>query len=132
MRALPVAPSMSFTEGQSMAKKVTVTLVDDYDGESRADETVYFSIDGNDFEIDLSNENAGNLREALEPWTDKARKVGRSKRNGKASAAGHTRVVADREQSTAIRDWARAQGHQVSSRGRIPAEIVDAYQRARN
>ncbi|MET8431123.1 histone-like nucleoid-structuring protein Lsr2, partial [Nocardia sp. NPDC004860] len=47
-----------------MAKKVTVTLVDDYDGKSKADETVFFSIDGNDFEIDLSNKNAGKLREA--------------------------------------------------------------------
>ncbi|MEU6583050.1 Lsr2 family protein [Nocardia sp. NPDC046763] len=115
-----------------MAKKVTVTLVDDYDGESKADETVFFSIDGNDFEIDLSNKNAGKLREALEPWTDKARKVGRSKRTGKVAAGGRTRPAVDREESTAIREWARAQGHQVSSRGRIPAEIVDSYQRAKN
>ncbi|APB01142.1 histone-like nucleoid-structuring protein Lsr2 [Nocardia seriolae] len=113
-----------------MAKKVTVTLVDDYDGESKADETVFFSIDGNDYEIDLSNKNAGKLRESLETWTEKARKVGRSKR--KVAAGGRTRPAVDREESTAIREWARAQGHQVSSRGRIPAEIVDAYQRAKN
>ncbi|MVU75688.1 Lsr2 family protein [Nocardia sp. ET3-3] len=113
-----------------MAKKVTVTLVDDYDGESKADETVFFSIDGNDYEIDLSNKNAGKLRESLEQWTEKARKVGRSKRT--KVAAGRTRPAVDREESTAIREWARAQGHQVSSRGRIPAEIVDAYQRAKN
>ncbi|MFE3102066.1 histone-like nucleoid-structuring protein Lsr2 [Nocardia tengchongensis] len=114
-----------------MAKKVTVTLVDDYDGESKADETVFFSIDGNDFEIDLSNKNAGKLREALEPWSEKARKVGRSTKR-KVAAAGRTRPAVDREESTAIREWARAQGHQVSSRGRIPAEIVEAYQRAKN
>lgn len=112
-----------------MAKKVTVTLVDDYDGESKADETVFFSVDGNDYEIDLSNKNAGKLRESLEEWTEKARKVGRSKR--KAVATGRTRPAVDREESTAIREWARAQGHQVSSRGRIPAEIVEAYQRAK-
>ncbi|QLY30611.1 histone-like nucleoid-structuring protein Lsr2 [Nocardia huaxiensis] len=115
-----------------MAKKVTVTLVDDYDGESKADETVFFSIDGSDYEIDLSIKNAGKLRESLEPWTEKARKVGRSKRGGKAGVvAGRTRPAVDREESTAIREWARAQGHQVSSRGRIPAEIVEAYQRAK-
>ncbi|MEV6774174.1 Lsr2 family protein [Nocardia sp. NPDC051030] len=113
-----------------MAKKVTVTLVDDYDGESKADETVFFSIDGNEYEIDLSIKNAGKLRESLEPWTDKARKVGRSKRKVTA-AGGRTRPAVDREESTAIREWARAQGHQVSSRGRIPAEIVEAYQRAK-
>ncbi|MFE3191008.1 Lsr2 family protein [Nocardia sp. NPDC059240] len=115
-----------------MAKKVTVTLVDDYDGESKADETVFFSIDGNDYEIDLSNKNAGKLRESLESWTEKARKVGRSKRGSTKVAPGRTRPAVDREESTAIREWARAQGHQVSSRGRIPAEIVDAYQRAKN
>ncbi|WP_306361564.1 Lsr2 family protein [Nocardia sp. CC227C] len=111
-----------------MAKKVTVTLVDDYDGESKADETVYFSLDGMDYEIDLSLKNAGKLRGSLEPWTEKARKVGRSKRKG---TGGKTRPAVDREESTAIREWARAQGHQVSSRGRIPAEIVEAYHKAK-
>ncbi|WP_067829108.1 histone-like nucleoid-structuring protein Lsr2 [Nocardia inohanensis] len=114
-----------------MAKKVTVTLVDDYDGESKADETVFFSIDGNEYEIDLSIKNAGKLRESLEPWTEKARKVGRSTKRKAGLAAGRTRPAVDREESTAIREWARAQGHQVSSRGRIPAEIVDAYQRTK-
>ncbi|MRH90857.1 Lsr2 family protein [Nocardia sp. SYP-A9097] len=114
-----------------MAKKVTVTLVDDYDGESKADETVFFSIDGMDYEIDLSIKNAGKLRESLEPWTEKARKVGRSKQRKVTAANGRTRPAVDREESTAIREWARAQGHQVSSRGRIPAEIVEAYQRTK-
>ncbi|MCU1642669.1 MULTISPECIES: histone-like nucleoid-structuring protein Lsr2 [unclassified Nocardia] len=114
-----------------MAKKVTVTLVDDYDGESKADETVFFSIDGSDYEIDLSIKNAGKLRESLEPWAEKARKVGRSKQRKVGAVTGRTRPAVDREESTAIREWARAQGHQVSSRGRIPAEIVEAYQRAK-
>ncbi|MGW5106708.1 histone-like nucleoid-structuring protein Lsr2 [Nocardia sp. NPDC004123] len=114
-----------------MAKKITITMVEDYDGESTADETVFFSIDGNDFEIDLSNKNAATLREAMELWSDKACKLGRSKRV-KVVGGGRARLAADRQESTAIRDWARAQGHQVSSRGRILAEIVDAYQRAKN
>ena len=45
-----------------MAKKVTVTLVDDFDGEGAADETVEFGLDGVTYEIDLSNKNAGKLR----------------------------------------------------------------------
>lgn len=109
-----------------MAKKVTVTLVDDYDGTSKANETVHFSIDGVDYEIDLSTKNAGKLRGAVEPWSDKARKVGRSKRRG-----GKARTAADGERTAAIREWARAQGYQVSSRGRIPADIVDAYNKAK-
>ena len=34
-----------------MAKKVTVTLVDDFDGDGPADETVEFSIDGVSYEM---------------------------------------------------------------------------------
>ncbi len=45
-----------------MAKKVTVTLVDDVDGEAAADESVEFSIDGVTYEIDLSSKNAEKLR----------------------------------------------------------------------
>ena len=44
-----------------MAKKVTVTLVDDFDGDGPADETVEFSIDGVSYEIDLSVKNAKRL-----------------------------------------------------------------------
>jgi hypothetical protein len=37
----------------------------------------------------------------------------------------------DREQTAAMREWARANGYDVSSRGRIPTEIQDAYHKAR-
>lgn len=109
-----------------MAKKVTVTLVDDYDGKSKANETVQFSIDGVAYEIDLSTKNAGKLRVTLEPWADKARKTGRAKRKGTGKATSAT----DREQTAAIREWARKNGHNVSTRGRIPADIVAAYNNA--
>ena len=33
----------------------------------------------------------------------------------------------DREQNQAIRDWARKRGMKVSDRGRIPAEVLEAY-----
>lgn len=109
-----------------MAKKVTVTLIDDYDGKSKADETVQFSIDGVAYEIDLSTLNAGKLRGALEPWTEKARKVGRLKAGGGTRA----KSAADREQTVAIREWAKKHGYNVSARGRISSEIVAAYHKA--
>ncbi|RDI64759.1 histone-like nucleoid-structuring protein Lsr2 [Nocardia pseudobrasiliensis] len=109
-----------------MAKKVTVTLVDDYDGKSKADETVQFSIDGVAYEIDLSTLNAGKLRGALEPWTDKARKVGRLK----AGTTTRPKTAADREQTVAIREWAKKHGFNVSARGRISSEVVSAYHKA--
>ncbi|MCX4094914.1 histone-like nucleoid-structuring protein Lsr2 [Nocardia sp. alder85J] len=110
-----------------MAKKVTVTLIDDYDGKSKADETVQFSIDGVAYEIDLSTLNAGKLRGSLEPWTEKARKVGRLKVGG---GPAPRKSSADREQTVAIREWAKKHGYNVSARGRISSEIVAAYHKA--
>ncbi|MGY4103495.1 histone-like nucleoid-structuring protein Lsr2 [Nocardia sp. R16R-3T] len=115
-----------------MAKKVTVTLVDDFDGTSKADETVEFSLDGVTYQIDLSTKNAGKLREALEPWTDSARRLGRLKYRSKTKGAGKDfGSPVDRDQSLAIREWARKNGHQVSARGRISADVVAAYNAAR-
>ncbi len=111
-----------------MAKQVTVTMVDDLDGTSKADETVEFSLDGVTYQIDLSTKNAGKLREVLEPWTESARKLGRLKSKSKTGGAGKDfRSPADRDQSLAIREWARKNGHKVSARGRISADIVTAY-----
>lgn len=58
-----------------MAKKVTVTLVDDVDGEAPADETVEFGVDGVTYEIDLSSKNAEKLRNQLSTWVEHARRV---------------------------------------------------------
>ncbi len=110
-----------------MARKVTVTLVDDFDGEGAADETVEFGLDGVTYEIDLSNKNAAKLRSDLKKWIESSRRVG-GRRRGRAGARG--RGTIDREQSAAIRDWARRNGHNVSTRGRIPADVIEAFHAA--
>jgi hypothetical protein len=112
-----------------MAKKVTVTLVDDFDGDGPADETVEFSIDGVSYEIDLSARNAKKLRDDLKQWIEAGRRVG-GRRRGRSGGPGRGRATIDREQSAAIREWARRSGHKVSTRGRIPAEIIDAFHAA--
>ena len=112
-----------------MAKKVTVTLVDEFDGDGPADETVEFSIDGVSYEIYLSAKNAKKLREDLKQWIDAGRRVG-GRRRGRSGGPGRGRASIDREQSAAIREWARRSGHKVSTRGRIPAEIIDAFHAA--
>jgi hypothetical protein len=112
-----------------MAKKVTVTLVDDFEGDGPADETVEFSIDGVSYEIDLSAKNAKKLREDLKQWIDAGRRVG-GRRRGRSGGPSRGRASIDREQSAAIREWARRSGHKVSTRGRIPAEIIDAFHAA--
>ncbi|MEV2226386.1 MULTISPECIES: histone-like nucleoid-structuring protein Lsr2 [Nocardia] len=116
-----------------MAKKVTVSLIDDVDGESIADETIEFAIDGVSYEIDLSSANAAKLRDGLEEWVSSARRVSGRRRVKAAVAApgaAKSRVSIDREQSAAIREWARRNGHKVSARGRISADITDAYNKA--
>ncbi|MGW5518876.1 histone-like nucleoid-structuring protein Lsr2 [Nocardia africana] len=110
-----------------MAKKVIVELIDDFDGKSKAEETVSFSLDGVEYEIDLSTKNASKLRAAFEKWTGSARKVGRAPR-GKAKTGART--AADKQQTAAIREWAKTNGYNVSSRGRIQAQVIEAYNKA--
>lgn len=115
-----------------MARKVQVILSDDLDENVPADETVSFSLDGTNYEIDLSEKNAQELREAFSRYVQAARRVGRG--SGRASGGGRSRATGggrmDREQAGAIRDWARKNGHAVSDRGRIPASVVEAYEAA--
>ncbi|TCP56720.1 Lsr2 protein [Tamaricihabitans halophyticus] len=112
-----------------MAQKVTVSLVDDLDG-SEAEETVEFGLDGATYQIDLSSDNADQLRETLAEYIEHARRSGGRKRpSGRpvAKAGAPRSASVDREQNQAIREWARKQGMNVSDRGRIPAEVLDAY-----
>lgn len=107
-----------------MAQKTLVILEDDLDG-GEADETVSFSLDGVAYEIDLSSKNAGKLRDAMAAFVGSARRVGGRAARGKARPAR-----AGGARTSEIRDWARAQGLDVSERGRIPAAIVEQYEKA--
>jgi Lsr2 len=113
-----------------MAQKVQVLLVDDLDG-GEASETVSFALDGNNFEIDLSNKNANELRDAFAKYVGSARKASRSasassgRSSARRSSGGSTAM--DRDQAAAIRSWAKGKGLKVSDRGRIPATIIEQY-----
>lgn len=109
-----------------MAQKVQVILIDDVDG-GEADETLTFALDGVTYEIDLNTENAAKLRDAMATWIGHARRV-----TGRAASGGARRGTARRQagggsDTAAIRAWARENGHQVSERGRISAEVMEAY-----
>jgi hypothetical protein len=115
-----------------MAQKVTITLIDDLDGENDADETVEFGVDGVSYEIDLSATNAAKLRNELDVWVGSARRL-RGRRRVKSAGTGgaaKSRTAGERGQSALIREWARDNGHEVPARGRISAEIRDAYNKA--
>jgi hypothetical protein len=111
-----------------MAQKMLVSFVDDLDG-SEAEGTVAFSLSGRDYEIDLSEANAAKLRDVLAPFVAAGRKAGGNPRAARrASTVSSTSTPrANREDGKAIRDWALAQGLSVSTRGRISAEVLEAY-----
>ncbi|MDQ0850147.1 hypothetical protein QFZ65_002085 [Arthrobacter sp. B3I9] len=108
-----------------MAKKTVVLLEDDIDG-SEASETVSFALDGTEYEIDLNNDHANELREALARFTADARKTsggrGRPTTTRKSSQGG--------PDAKAVRQWAAENGIQVNTRGRIQADIVEKYEAA--
>ncbi|MFE6920982.1 Lsr2 family protein [Nocardia sp. NPDC057663] len=114
-----------------MARKVVVTLIDDFDGTSVAEVTVNFEIDGAAYEIDLSNTNATKLRETFDQWLPYARRVGRIKSPSRRSSATATAgTSSSRNDLAAIRAWAGENGHSVSSRGRISSGVIAAYDAA--
>ena len=51
-------------------------LIDDLDG-SEGDQTVTYTVDGQEYEIDLSEKNAQRFRDALAPFIEKSRPVER-------------------------------------------------------
>ncbi len=109
-----------------MAQRVQIILEDDFDG-TEADETVLFGLDGAEYEIDLSADNAQGLRDAVAPWVAAARKTGGRRKRGAAAA----RPAATSSGNTSdIRAWAHDQGYEVSSRGRVSGEIREAYEKA--
>ena len=109
-----------------MAQKHIVRLIDDLTG-AEAAETVSFALDGARYEIDLSADNAAKLRETLSVYIANGRRSSRA-----AARAGSPRrgSRADREQTAAIRAWARSNGFHIGDKGRIPTQVVEAYHAA--
>lgn len=112
-----------------MAQKVNIVLVDDLDG-TEATETVTFGLDGSTYEIDLSDGNAAALREALSGYVGHARKVtgGGARRSRKSAGSGASSSSSSNTKD--VREWAKSQGMDVSERGRISADVQQAYDAA--
>jgi len=102
-----------------MAQKVHIVLVDDID-QSEAEETVSFGLDGKNYAIDLNAANAAKLRDALAPYVAHARPANGRGRRSAAKTAGGTAPAE-------IRAWARENGFDVPDRGRVSAEVREAY-----
>lgn len=118
-----------------MAQRTQVLLTCDvHDGTAEAAETVAFTVEGQSFECELCEPHLLEFREAMEIWSSHARPAGggRGGRSaGRASRGGARRSgTADGPTSSEVREWARAQGLEVSARGRVPAELHAAYEAA--
>jgi hypothetical protein len=114
-----------------MARQVVTVVTDDLDG-TAADRTVEFGLDGVKYTIDLSDKNAGKLRKALQPFISAGHRLGRGSAGGRRGSRTRTAAAAgrsNRDQNQAIRAWAVKNGYQVSERGRIPAPVVEAFNR---
>ncbi|WP_409496675.1 histone-like nucleoid-structuring protein Lsr2 [Amycolatopsis sp. cmx-11-12] len=114
-----------------MAQKVLVEIVDDLDG-GEATQTVPFALDGVQYEIDLSDENAHALRAVFEQYVEAGTRTGGRKIRvaiGQSTTTGTGRPAApvDRERNQQVRAWAAENGYAIADRGRIPSEIYEAF-----
>jgi hypothetical protein len=109
-----------------MAQKIITVVTDDLTGTASDEVSSHqFSLNGVNYEIDLTPENYDKLDAAFRPFMEAGRKLGRTK------AAGQTRrSAADGPSADEVRAWARENGHDVSARGRVPREIRDAFDAA--
>lgn len=116
-----------------MARRIVHQLVDDIDGsvlEVGEGETVHFSLNGTSWEIDVNSTHAEELREALQPYISAGRRAGSSSSpRGSSSSSGRKRPARNPEVA-AIRAWANDNGYSLSERGRIPAPVIEAYNKA--
>jgi Lsr2 len=113
---------------ETMAQRVV--YLDDLD-ESEGAETVTFALEGKEYEIDLSEKNAERLRSALQEFIDAARSVERRPVSfAPAQSARRRSGGSGRDDIHEIRQWAEANNYDVSPRGRIKKEIIEAYDQA--
>lgn len=110
-----------------MAQKVSVVLTDDLNPDEEATQTVSFSLDGTNYEIDLSDDHAVQMREALALYVGAARRVGGSRTKSPLKAVPSARTGPDPKR---VREWAAKEGIDVPERGRLPKDILVKFQAA--
>jgi len=129
-----------------VAQKVRVEYFDDIDGQPITDglaQSFRITVDGVEYEIDLRPSNADKFWAVLRPWLTKPANprvpAARTESQERVIAPSrprttrkHKTIPATRspEQLAAIRHWARNQGFDVSSRGRIPSHILERFEAA--
>ncbi len=108
-----------------MARQVVVEHVDDIDGSPIVEgkgETIAFSVNGIDYEIDLSAKNAKDFHKKLDYYIDHATRVGGRKNRSAGTLASGDEVKRkparrDRDHVRGVREWARSRGMTSGSAG---------------
>ncbi|MBS2965613.1 Lsr2 family protein [Actinocrinis puniceicyclus] len=100
-------------------------MTDDLTG-GEATQTIHFSLDNTDYVIDLNDKNAAALRSDFEKYIEAGR---RHRADGSAAKAKRTAVRGPSSgvDTAVVREWARANGYEVSERGRVSKKIIDAF-----
>lgn len=106
-----------------MAQHFQIRYTDDIDGTDLGEtsNTISFAFEGKEYSIDLRDDNAQAFRQAVAPYIEAGQRVTR----GKTKTTRKT--TASRGNTKAVREWARTNGYDVSDRGRIPADVMEAY-----
>lgn len=124
-----------------MAKKVV--LLDDVSGEvieeGLGGGTIRFSVEDDNYTLDLGVKNTDAFRKALQKWIEAATKVEAAPEPPRRGRPAGTKAEGSRapsgsgmgkEQLQAVRDWAAKEGIEVSPRGRISREVLDKFETA--
>jgi hypothetical protein len=115
-----------------MAQKVLIQLVDDLTGSASDDiSTVTFGLDGANYEIDLTTDNAERLRTTLTDYVTAARRTGGRIKRGNHVSNGDNGDTGTPDPGK-VREWANKNGFDVSNRGRIPRHVLEAHTQAQN
>ena len=113
-----------------MAQVTEVVLTCDvHDGDSEAIETVTFTVEGQAYEFELCEDHLAEFREAMEVWSSHARS-GRPGPSARRAARSAGRDAGAAPSAGEMREWARSQGMEVSSRGRVSVDVRAAYDAA--
>lgn len=109
-----------------MAQKIVTVYTDDLTGVETEDARTHtFSLDGVSYEVDLASDNYDRLHEALAPFIENGRKLGKAKGTSRPR-----KLHADGPSAETLRAWAREHGYEVNDRGRVPAYIREAYEKS--
>ncbi|MGW6216348.1 histone-like nucleoid-structuring protein Lsr2 [Streptomyces sp. NPDC055109] len=110
-----------------MAQKQVTIYIDDLTGDKTDEGAAHtFSLNGVQYEIDLSPDSYDQMLEAFGPYLKAGRKVGGRQRKVAKSPRSHTEGPSTAE----IREWARENGYEVNERGRVSMDVREAFEAA--